>query len=93
MKKIAEDRFPKNLINRPKMGFGIPLSRWVRHDLKELIKKEFSKKRIENEGLFKYKEVTKILNDHFDGKKDNSAKIWSLLIFQMWQERWYKGAA
>jgi len=81
---------PKELVERPKMGFGIPLEIWCRDDknLSALLKDQLSKERIQKNGIFDYDLIGKELKNYFDGKKVSFNKIWSLFIFQMWYAKW-----
>jgi asparagine synthase (glutamine-hydrolysing) len=87
-KKLMENKLPKNIIYRKKKGFGIPLSDWLTKELKPLALNLFSKDKIESQGLFNYNYINKILNDHFSQRQDNRKLIWTLMIFQMWREKW-----
>lgn len=88
LKKAMEKDLPHEIINRPKKGFGVPLSLWFKYDLKNILQNEFEKAKIKKEGLFKPEIIQKILNEHFSGKKDNRKKIWTLLMFELWRKRW-----
>lgn len=90
LKKMMEGKLPENIINRKKQGFGIPLSVWLKTDLKDFVLDILSEKNINESGFFKYDFVAKILNDHFVGKKDNRKQIWSILVWQMWYNKWCK---
>jgi asparagine synthase (glutamine-hydrolysing) len=81
---------PKELVERPKMGFGIPLEKWCREDenLSKLLETQLSKERIEKDGIFKYSVIKNELDRYFSGKKVSFNRIWTLFMFQMWYERW-----
>jgi len=89
-KKLMEDKLPKEIVYRKKKGFGIPIAEWFSGELKNFIKEILNKEKIENQGIFNYKYIDKLLNDHFSKKKDNRKLIWTLIIFQMWQEKWFR---
>lgn len=88
LKRVAERYLPKQIIYRKKMGFGMPLSKWLRGELKPLVLENLSEERIEKEGFFNYPVIEELLNEHFEGKKDNSSRIWNLLVFQIWLKKW-----
>ncbi len=79
---------PQKLIERPKMGFTVPISRWIRTTLKpyatELLEETF----IKEQGLFDPTAVNQILQQHFSGKQDFGNQIWTLLMFQAWYKRY-----
>ena len=95
-KKILRDvlykYIPKELVERPKMGFGIPLEAWCREDpkLRGLLEYYFSKEKIESDGIFNYDVVKPEIEKYFAGKKVSFNKIWTLFMFQMWFDRWMK---
>jgi asparagine synthase (glutamine-hydrolysing) len=91
LKEIALNRLPREIVVRKKQGFGIPISLWLRGPLKEFATSMLSEKRIETSSLFHYEQIRQLLDEHFSRAKDNSAKIWTLLVFQVWSERWLRG--
>lgn len=90
LKKLMDGKLPNNIINRPKKGFGIPLSLWLKGDLRAWCEEVLSREKIEAQGLFKYAEIDGILKGHFSDKIDNRKKIWNLLVFQMWYTKYIK---
>ena len=90
LKKLMEGKLPDKIIYRPKKGFGIPLSRWLREDLKPICDELFSKESIEEIGLFNYSYIQKIRYEHENFKKNNRKLIWNLLIFIMWYKQYLK---
>ena len=88
LKQIAHKYLPKELMDRPKKGFSVPLTDWFRDELKEYFLIYLDEKRIEKEGLFNPKEVIKLRNSYLNGNKENVQKLWFLLMFQMWHEKW-----
>lgn len=92
LRDILYKYIPKELVERPKMGFGIPLEQWCKEDinLSKLLKEQLSKERIKKDGIFEYSIIENELNKYFSGKKVSFNKIWTLFIFQMWYDRWMK---
>lgn len=90
LREILYKYIPKEMIERPKMGFGIPLETWCREDerLSKIVKKQLSKERIEKDGIFDYEVIGGELERYFNGEKISFNKIWTLFMFQMWYERW-----
>lgn len=87
LKKLMEDKLPKEIVHRPKKGFGVPMAEWLSNELKPLALDLLSEERIKKEGLFNYDYIKKILEDHFSKRKDNRKLIWTLMVFQNWQEK------
>ncbi|QOG12078.1 asparagine synthase (glutamine-hydrolyzing) [Arcobacter sp. FWKO B] len=90
LREILYKYIPKEMVERPKMGFGIPLETWCREDkrLSKLVKEQLSKERIEKDGIFDYEVIGGELERYFNGEKISFNKIWTLFMFQMWYERW-----
>jgi asparagine synthase (glutamine-hydrolysing) len=75
---------PEAIYRKPKMGFGPPDASWYRSALKGWIERQLSEHRIRRRGVFRPRFVRKALDDHFGGKRNNVALIWSLLSFESW---------
>ena len=86
LKKSLEGKLPNDILYRKKKGFGIPLTKWIKDDLKKEIVGMLNYDKIKREGIFNPKSVSEILNQHFNNKKDNRKQIWSLYVFEKWQE-------
>lgn len=88
LKKAAGKRLPRGIINRKKKGFGIPAAKWINGELKPFVLDVLERSKIERQKIFNYACVEKILNEHFRKQKDNRKLIWTLLIFQMWFDKY-----
>jgi len=88
LKKAIEYKLPRNILKRKKKGFGVPLAKWFKGELKPIIMETFSPNKIREDGIFDIKSVQNLLDDHLKGKKDNRKQIWTLFMFQMWKERY-----
>lgn len=88
LKEVLYKYVPKELIERPKSGFQIPLESWLRTDLKPLLKKYLSKERLEESNIYNINEVENILENLYSGKTANVSLIWFILMFEMWKEEW-----
>jgi len=75
-------------MDRPKMGFAIPIANWLQNDLKDLVLTYINGKRITEQGIFNWPQVKEILDSFYNGKKELDVKLWYLLMFQMWHARW-----
>ena len=75
---------PEEIYSKPKMGFGPPDASWYRGALKDWIRQELSDRRIQLRGIFRPSFVKGVLEDHFQGRRNNVALIWSLLSFESW---------
>ncbi len=88
LKNILNKYVPNKLMDRPKKGFGAPIDKWIRGDeFRELIDNYLSIEKIKKDGIFDVEIIKKEKHNLFN-KSGHSKKIWNLLIFQMWKERW-----
>jgi asparagine synthase (glutamine-hydrolysing) len=88
LKKMAEKHIPKWIIYKKKQGFAIPMTKWLKNELKDVLLHYTSKSYIENQGLFQYDFISKIVQNHLDEKWDNKKLLWNLLVFQLWYEEY-----
>lgn len=88
LRKVLDKHIPRQLVERPKQGFVAPLSRWLRGELHQLVKQYLNEDRLRKEGIFDSEVVSSYVKDFYNGVSINVNKIWFLLIFQMWKEKW-----
>jgi asparagine synthase (glutamine-hydrolysing) len=91
-KRALRGLVPKEILARPKKGFGIPVARWFRGPLRELLLDTLSPTGVARHGLFRYSEVEKLIRSHLDGSRDHRKELWTLFIFQRWHDSWMAGA-
>jgi asparagine synthase (glutamine-hydrolysing) len=84
LKKVAERHLPKDIIYRPKTGFGAPVRHWVRHELAELVADRLSPSRLQAMGIFNTNHVLELIKNNQSGKIDAAYTIWSLLSMESW---------
>jgi asparagine synthase (glutamine-hydrolysing) len=90
LREIVYDYIPKEMMERPKMGFAIPVAKWLSNDLRDLVEEYCSEQRLKEHDLFDLRETKQLLERFFNGKKEYDYKIWYLLMFQMWYDKWMK---
>ena len=88
LKKLLARYLPKDLFERPKMGFGVPIDRWFRDELKDLLLDYLSPERLKKEGLFDYASVEGKIKEHLSGQANHQYRLWAILMWEMWRERW-----
>jgi asparagine synthase (glutamine-hydrolysing) len=88
LKRAMADVLPRGIANRPKKGFGIPVAKWFRHDLREALEDELSSERLRRQGIFQPAEVQRLLREHISGSRDHRKSLWTLFAFQLWHRRW-----
>jgi len=91
LKEILHKYIPRELMERPKKSFAVPLSKWGRKDLKELINDYLSKERIKGENIFDYKIIEELKNSYFkEGRDEAFQSIWLIMIFEIWYENFLR---
>lgn len=88
LRKITHKYVPSETMDRPKMGFGVPIFDWFRSDLKEYLMTYLSEQRLKEGKVFNVKQVMRLRDRYREGLDVNIKQIWFLLIFEMWREKW-----
>ena len=88
LREITHDYIPKELLDRPKMGFAIPIAKWLKNELRDHVEEYLNEDRIEKQGIFDWDFIAKLKHDFYSGRKEYDSKLWYFLMFQMWHERW-----
>ncbi len=88
-KKLMADKLPPAIVFRQKKGFGVPLSRWLKDELKATCNQLLSKENIDKSDLFNFDYVRKLKEEHFNSKKDNHKELWTLMVWQLWEKNWF----
>ncbi|MBM4340292.1 MAG: asparagine synthase (glutamine-hydrolyzing) [Deltaproteobacteria bacterium] len=84
LKQAFSDFLPQSVIQRKKMGFGVPVARWFRNELKNYIFEILLDSRTLNRGYFRREGIERLLNEHIALTYDHSSKIWALLFLEIW---------
>jgi len=87
LKDVARSLVPANLIDRPKMGFGIPRAKWLRTGMKEMLIDTLTDASAMQRGWFNQSEVTKLINAHMGGQ-DKDSILWPILMLELWARTW-----
>ena len=88
LRDILYKYVPREIIERPKQGFAIPVEGWLKDELSSLLDKYVNPKLIKNTGLFNPAVVEEWLQEYKTGKTKINTKLWYLFMYQMWAERW-----
>lgn len=89
LRKGFSDILPEHILKRPKKGFGIPVAKWFRNELKQYLLSSLSEKEINRTGIFNTEFIRILLDEHLSNKKDNRKLLWTLLVFQQWYKRFF----
>ncbi len=88
LKEVAAGILPRQILERPKQGFGVPLSVWFRGGLRELFADTLLSPASLQRGYFDARFVRRVLDEHLTGKRDHSFRLWQLVVFERWYERY-----
>jgi asparagine synthase (glutamine-hydrolysing) len=88
-KFIFRDILPPSLHNRPKWGFEMPVSQWLKSDLRYLVEDHLSREKIDGQGIFHYPAVKKLIGELMSNRTDTSWQLWNLIAFQVWHARYF----
>src|SRR3978361_127915 len=88
LKEIAHQYIPKSIMERTKMGFGVPITVWFKDELKKYFDVYLSETALKKHGLLNSKLIQRKKNSYFRGNEKMVSELWNLLMFQMWYEKW-----
>lgn len=86
LKRCMASKLPRSVLVRRKEGFSIPMKNWLKHELRPLMLDLLSPERIKKQDLFNVCHIQNLIGDHLKGVANNSHQIWSLMMFQIWQD-------
>jgi len=86
MRLAMQRDLPDSILNKKKVGLEMPYSRWLKHELNDLMVDYLSPERLEASGLFSAMPVQALVDDHMAGRVDNGRPLWGLLNYMMWHE-------
>lgn len=86
LKEISQLYIPKQLMERPKSGFSIPLSSWMKKELKDILYSQINKKRLDKDNIFYTSYIINIRDQFYAGNDAYKYKLWRIFIFQLWYE-------
>jgi asparagine synthase (glutamine-hydrolysing) len=84
LKKTFSDLLPHSIVHRPKQGFGVPLDKWFKYELRDFVYDILLSPNPHYKNYINQKVLKKMINDHMNGKRKISRIIWTLLSFEMW---------
>lgn len=90
LKEIVHRHIPKEMLDRPKAGFAMPIEHWFQKELSEYFDIYLNQNYIEKQGIFNYSEIAIWIARYKKGYNEYITQIWNVLMFQLWYEKWMK---
>jgi len=88
IKKLTHKYLPVEMMDRPKMGFGIPFGKWLREDLKPLLLATVNEESLSRQYILNKKYVLNLMDDYLAGKLKEDWQVWLIFIFMLWWKEW-----
>jgi asparagine synthase (glutamine-hydrolysing) len=86
LREVLYRYIPREMVERPKMGFGIPIDRWLRGPLRAWAEDLLDEGRLKREGFFDVARVRATWRDHLSGRRNWQYQLWGVLMFQAWHQ-------
>ena len=86
LRRVLDRYVPRNLIERPKMGFGVPLAAWLRGPLRDWSEDLLGENL--NAQFINVRQVRKLWNEHLSGRHNRAYVLWNVLMFESWRRHW-----
>jgi asparagine synthase (glutamine-hydrolysing) len=87
LKHMASGFLPKEILQRPKKGFGIPVSKWLRGPLRPWLEELLSEQSLKRAAIFRSKTVQRLLHEHMSRRRDRRKELWALAMVMAWHRR------
>ncbi|NBO31214.1 MAG: asparagine synthase (glutamine-hydrolyzing) [Cyanobacteria bacterium WB6_1B_304] len=89
LRQVLHQYVPAQLVERPKMGFSVPLNDWLRSpELRDWVESLLAENRLKTEGFFHPQSIRRIWEEHQDGRYNWKSHLWNVLMFQSWLDHW-----
>jgi asparagine synthase (glutamine-hydrolysing) len=89
LKEAMRAHLPGEILTRPKMGFGVPLAGWFRGELRDFARDVLTDPRARHRGIVRPEAVSRLFDAHLEGSRDHSARLWALMLFELWCRNWW----
>jgi asparagine synthase (glutamine-hydrolysing) len=88
LRRVLDRYVPTALVDRPKMGFGVPIDAWLRGPLREWAEQLLAPARLGSYGFVRAEPVRRAWQEHLEGRRNWQYPLWTVLMLQAWHERW-----
>jgi asparagine synthase (glutamine-hydrolysing) len=93
LKEAVRNLLPRDILNRRKQGFGVPLGVWFRGGLSDLLSDVLASPRTRQRGYFEPAFVDRLVGEHRAGKRDHTLRLWQLMVFELWHREYLDAGA
>lgn len=91
LRQVLSRYVPRDLFERPKMGFGIPVGQWLAGPLRDWVEDLLEPAKLERDGLLDAAPIRAAWDAHLTGRVNNEVKLWTVLMYQAWRDHWMEG--
>ena len=91
LREAMKNTLPTEILNRPKMGFPVPMGKWLRGEFRGVVDEYVLSERAHNRNIFKTESVQKIIDEHNRGAENHAPKLWTLINFEIWARQFIDG--
>jgi asparagine synthase (glutamine-hydrolysing) len=88
LRRAMRQHLPREILQRGKKGFNMPVAKWLTGPLRPLLEEMLSPERLQREGFFNPHYVQQLLREHMQGRQNRRKLLWTLLVFELWYEHW-----
>jgi asparagine synthase (glutamine-hydrolysing) len=88
LKQAVRDKLPSEIIDRGKMGFGVPLKYWFRGEAADFVRDVLLSQAARERGVFRPQELERLVDIHGQNRRDMSTQMWAVLFFELWCQKW-----
>ncbi|MBI2870618.1 MAG: asparagine synthase (glutamine-hydrolyzing) [Candidatus Omnitrophica bacterium] len=86
LRQLARRHLPREIIQKPKQGFSIPVKNWLCQELKAMMMETLSKERVQRHSFFNPEVVSRWMHEHLSGTHNHAHRLWPLMMFELWRE-------
>jgi len=84
LRQVLNRHVPKELMERPKMGFSVPIGSWLKYELRDWAESNLNETSLRNTGILDPRPVRRAWEDHLEGRRNMQSQLWTVLMLQSW---------